>query len=35
MEDASKECFEAAMLSADSIMYEEKQTKKKAGIARA
>jgi len=34
LEAATKECFEAAMLSADSILYEEKMEKKKKGLSR-
>jgi len=35
LEAATRECFEAAMLSADSILYEEKMEKKKKGLSRA
>jgi diguanylate cyclase (GGDEF)-like protein len=31
---ATKECFEAAMLSADSVLYEEKMKKKEKGLSR-
>jgi GGDEF domain-containing protein len=31
---ATKECFEAAMLSADNVLYEEKMEKKKKGLSR-
>jgi diguanylate cyclase (GGDEF)-like protein len=34
LETATKECFEAAMLSADSVLYEEKMAKKKQGLTR-
>jgi diguanylate cyclase (GGDEF)-like protein len=34
LESTTKECFEAAMLSADSILYEEKLQKKKEGKSR-
>jgi diguanylate cyclase (GGDEF)-like protein len=34
LETATKECFEAAMLSADSVLYEEKMEKKKKGLSR-
>ncbi|MCL2576747.1 MAG: GGDEF domain-containing protein [Defluviitaleaceae bacterium] len=34
LDDLTKECFEAAMLSADSILYEEKMEKKKKGLSR-
>ena len=32
--DTSNECFDAALLTADSVLYEEKMEKKKKGIAR-
>jgi len=32
--DTTDECFESAVLSADSVMYEEKKAKKKQGISR-
>jgi len=32
--EASNECFETAVLSADSVMYEEKKAKKKLGLSR-
>ena len=35
LENLTKESFEAAMLSADSILYEEKMMKKKQGLSRA
>jgi diguanylate cyclase (GGDEF)-like protein len=34
LEASTKECFEAAMLSADSVLYEEKMKKKKQGLSR-
>ncbi|MDR2599108.1 MAG: GGDEF domain-containing protein [Oscillospiraceae bacterium] len=34
LEQSTKECFEAAMLSADSVLYEEKMEKKKKGLSR-
>ncbi|MCL1945675.1 MAG: GGDEF domain-containing protein [Chitinivibrionia bacterium] len=34
LDSATKECFEAAMLSADSVLYEEKMEKKKKGLSR-
>jgi diguanylate cyclase (GGDEF)-like protein len=34
LDEATKECFEAAMLSADSVLYEEKIAKKKEGLSR-
>jgi len=34
LEEATKECFEAAMLSADDVLYEEKAEKRAKGIAR-
>jgi diguanylate cyclase (GGDEF)-like protein len=34
LDNMTKECFEAAMLSADSILYEEKMEKKKKGLSR-
>jgi diguanylate cyclase (GGDEF)-like protein len=34
LENASKECFEAAMLNADNILYEEKAKKRAKGLAR-
>jgi diguanylate cyclase (GGDEF)-like protein len=34
LETATKECFEAAMLSADNVLYEEKMEKKKKGLSR-
>jgi diguanylate cyclase (GGDEF)-like protein len=34
LEKATKECFEAAMLSADNVLYEEKSEKKKKGLTR-
>lgn len=35
LDDLSKESFEAAMLSADNVLYEEKMAKKKKGLSRA
>lgn len=34
LEEASRECFEEAILGADSVLYEEKQRKKKSGLSR-
>jgi len=34
LDSATKACFEAAMLSADSVLYEEKMEKKKKGLSR-
>jgi len=34
LDAATKECFEAAMLSADSVLYAEKMEKKKKGLSR-
>jgi len=34
LSEATKECFEAAMLSADNVLYEEKMDKKKKGLSR-
>ena len=34
LEASTKECFEAAMLSADNVLYEEKMAKKKKGLSR-
>jgi len=34
LETATKECFEEAMLNADSVLYEEKLEKKKKGLSR-
>ena len=34
LEDTTRECFEAAMLSADSVLYDEKMDKKKKGLSR-
>jgi hypothetical protein len=34
LETSTRECFEAAMLSADSVLYEEKMEKKKKGLSR-
>jgi len=34
LEDTSNECFETAVLSADSVMYKEKKEKKKKGLSR-
>jgi len=34
LEDMSNECFEAAVLSADSVMYEEKKIKRSMGLSR-
>jgi diguanylate cyclase (GGDEF)-like protein len=34
LEEANKECFEAAILRADEVLYEEKMRKKKLGISR-
>ncbi|MCL2187627.1 MAG: GGDEF domain-containing protein [Defluviitaleaceae bacterium] len=34
LEEATKECFETAILSADAVLYEEKMEKKKRGISR-
>jgi diguanylate cyclase (GGDEF)-like protein len=34
LEAATKECFEAAILSADNVLYEEKKEKKKKGLSR-
>ncbi|MCL2203101.1 MAG: GGDEF domain-containing protein [Defluviitaleaceae bacterium] len=34
LEETTKECFEAAILSADAVLYEEKMEKKKQGISR-
>ncbi|MCL2808517.1 MAG: GGDEF domain-containing protein [Treponema sp.] len=34
LEAATKECFDAAMLCADSVLYEEKMEKKKKGLSR-
>jgi diguanylate cyclase (GGDEF)-like protein len=34
LEDATKDCFDAAMLAADSVLYEEKVEKRKKGIGR-
>ena len=34
LEHSNVECFEAAMLSADNVLYEEKSTKKKQGLSR-
>jgi len=34
LDSASKECFEAAMLSADNVLYEEKAKKRKKGLSR-
>jgi diguanylate cyclase (GGDEF)-like protein len=34
LEDATKDCFEEAMLAADSVLYEEKMEKRKKGIGR-
>ncbi|MCL2627903.1 MAG: GGDEF domain-containing protein [Oscillospiraceae bacterium] len=35
LEESTKKCFEAAMLSADSVLYDEKIEKKKKGLTRA
>ena len=35
LDAATRECFEAAILSADSVLYEEKMEKKKKGLSRA
>ncbi|MCL1878597.1 MAG: GGDEF domain-containing protein [Defluviitaleaceae bacterium] len=34
LEAVNRECFEEAMLNADSVLYEEKQKKREAGLAR-
>jgi diguanylate cyclase (GGDEF)-like protein len=34
LETATQECFEAAMLSADNVLYEEKMEKRKKGLSR-
>ncbi|MCL2604084.1 MAG: GGDEF domain-containing protein [Defluviitaleaceae bacterium] len=34
LEEATKECFSAAMLNADNVLYEEKMRKKKLGLSR-
>ena len=34
LEESTKECFDAALLCADSILYEEKMKKKKEGLSR-
>jgi GGDEF domain-containing protein len=34
LEEATKECFEAAILDADAVLYEEKMKKKAAGKSR-
>jgi len=34
LDAATRECFEAAMLSADNVLYEEKMEKKKKGLSR-
>jgi diguanylate cyclase (GGDEF)-like protein len=34
LDSSTKECFESAMLSADSVLYEEKMEKKKKGLSR-
>jgi diguanylate cyclase (GGDEF)-like protein len=35
LDEATRECFETAILSADAVLYEEKMAKKKAGLSRA
>ncbi|MCL1844752.1 MAG: diguanylate cyclase [Defluviitaleaceae bacterium] len=34
LEEVTRECFEEAMLNADTVLYEEKMRKKKAGLSR-